>query len=156
MPLFTIAVQNAVPYRLLGVATSTVPFFRSLGGSVGLAIFGSIMSNSFTSQFTANLPPVVRDIVPPEQVAALAGNPEALASPEARATLSNILANRGAADETVLEQVLESLRNALSSAITDVFFIGFLVITAALVITFFISEIPLRKQHTAGDSIMPP
>ena len=33
IPLYTIAVQNAVPYNMLGVATSSTAFFRSIGGS---------------------------------------------------------------------------------------------------------------------------
>ncbi|MDP6131947.1 MAG: MFS transporter [Dehalococcoidia bacterium] len=37
-PVFTIAVQNAVPYRVLGVATSSIQFFRSIGGTMGLAV----------------------------------------------------------------------------------------------------------------------
>ena len=42
-PLYTIAIQNTVERRYLGIATSSTQFFRSIGGSLGLAIFGSFM-----------------------------------------------------------------------------------------------------------------
>jgi EmrB/QacA subfamily drug resistance transporter len=43
-PVLTIAVQNAVPVRDLGTATSANFFFRSLGGTAGVALFGAILS----------------------------------------------------------------------------------------------------------------
>jgi EmrB/QacA subfamily drug resistance transporter len=45
MQVLIIAVQNVVSYRDLGVATSGVTFFRSIGGSFGTAVFGAIFSN---------------------------------------------------------------------------------------------------------------
>jgi hypothetical protein len=45
MQVLTIVVQNAVQYRDLGAATSGVTFFRSIGSSFGVAVFGSIFSN---------------------------------------------------------------------------------------------------------------
>ncbi|MCD9198846.1 MDR family MFS transporter [Aeromicrobium wangtongii] len=45
MQVLTIIVQNTVDYRDLGVATSAVTFFRTLGGAFGAAVFGSLYSN---------------------------------------------------------------------------------------------------------------
>lgn len=45
MPVFTLSVQNAVEPRDLGVATSSVQFLRSLGGSVGGAVFGAVLAD---------------------------------------------------------------------------------------------------------------
>ncbi|WP_412540361.1 MDR family MFS transporter [Longispora sp. K20-0274] len=45
MQVLVIAVQNSVGYRDLGVATSGVTFFRSIGGSFGVSVFGTIFSN---------------------------------------------------------------------------------------------------------------
>jgi EmrB/QacA subfamily drug resistance transporter len=49
MPTSTLAVQNAVEWRDLGVASSLVTFFRSLGGAVGLAVYGAVFNASITS-----------------------------------------------------------------------------------------------------------
>jgi len=45
MQVLVVAVQNAVPYETLGVATSGATFFRSIGGSFGTAVFGAIFTN---------------------------------------------------------------------------------------------------------------
>ena len=51
----SIATQNAVEFHDLGVATATIMFFRSLGGSFGLAIFGTILSSTVRSEVPARL-----------------------------------------------------------------------------------------------------
>lgn len=149
-PLYTIAIQNAVPYNLLGVATSSSAFFRSIGGSVGLAIFGSIMSNRFASELFAKTPDAIKAIIPPEQLDALSHNPQALFSPEVQSQLRTALEQlpQGTA---LFQQMLEVLRQALDSALSQVFLIGFLIIVIAFVVNFFIKEIPLRKQHVLVD-----
>ena len=53
LQVLVIAVQNSVGYSDLGVATSGVTFFRSIGGSFGVAIFGAIFSNRLASELTA-------------------------------------------------------------------------------------------------------
>jgi EmrB/QacA subfamily drug resistance transporter len=45
--VFTIVVQNAVPFSVLGVATSNLTFFRQIGGTVALAFVGTIFATSF-------------------------------------------------------------------------------------------------------------
>jgi predicted MFS family arabinose efflux permease len=56
MQVLVIAVQNAVDYRDLGAATSGAAFFRSIGSSVGLAVFGAIFSNALTGNLARFLP----------------------------------------------------------------------------------------------------
>jgi len=53
--VFTIVVQNAVPFHELGVATSNLTFFRQIGGTVALAIVGTIFGNTFTQQLAPQL-----------------------------------------------------------------------------------------------------
>ena len=45
--VFTIVIQNAVPFHELGVATSNLTFFRQIGGTVALAFVGTIFATSF-------------------------------------------------------------------------------------------------------------
>jgi EmrB/QacA subfamily drug resistance transporter len=56
MQVLVLAVQNAVDYRDLGVATSGATLFRSIGGSVGTAVLGSIFSNRLSSELASALP----------------------------------------------------------------------------------------------------
>jgi EmrB/QacA subfamily drug resistance transporter len=55
MQVLTIATQNNVDYADLGVATSGVTYFRSIGGSFGASIFGTILNNDLSSKVTASL-----------------------------------------------------------------------------------------------------
>jgi EmrB/QacA subfamily drug resistance transporter len=56
MQVLVLAVQNAVEFRVMGVATSGSILFRQIGGSIGLAIFGAIFANSLHSKLAAQLP----------------------------------------------------------------------------------------------------
>jgi EmrB/QacA subfamily drug resistance transporter len=56
MPVLVLAVQNAVHPRDLGTATSASTFFRSIGGSFGVAIFGSIFANRLAYWLPRDLP----------------------------------------------------------------------------------------------------
>jgi EmrB/QacA subfamily drug resistance transporter len=56
MQVLVLAVQNAVPYRLLGVATSGSTLFRQIGGSIGVAAFGAIFANELRTQLASRLP----------------------------------------------------------------------------------------------------
>ncbi|MFC1910174.1 MDR family MFS transporter [Chloroflexota bacterium] len=147
MPLYTIAVQNAVPYRILGVATSSTAFIRSIGASVGLAIFGSVMSGRFISHFIGGIPEHMKGVVPMDLLGTIAHNPQALMSAEASAQLLSAFENLGAQGADMYQQVLELLRRSLESALSQVFMLAFFITLAALVVNFFIKEIPLKKEH---------
>ncbi len=56
MQVLVIAVQNAVPYEQLGTATSAATFFRSIGGSFGVAVFGAIFNNALVHNLPRYLP----------------------------------------------------------------------------------------------------
>src|SRR3954467_7588997 len=56
MQVLVLAVQNAVPYEMLGVATSGATLFRSIGGSLGTAILGAIFANRLSDLLEGRLP----------------------------------------------------------------------------------------------------
>lgn len=148
MPLYTIAVQNAVPYNVLGVATSSTAFSRSLGGSVGLAIFGSVMNNRFAAEFADRLPSTAKALIPPEQLAALTHNPQVLVSTETQGQLQTILEQTGPEGTALFRQVLQALHQSLNSSLTQVFLFALFAVCIAFLTNFFLKEIPLRRQHT--------
>jgi EmrB/QacA subfamily drug resistance transporter len=64
MQVLILAVQNAVPYAVLGAATSGVTLMRGVGGSVGTAVFGSLFTHELTAQLTGgSLPAQLRQIL---------------------------------------------------------------------------------------------
>src|SRR5262249_43274143 len=51
-----LAAQNALDYRLLGVATSSSTLFRQVGGSIGVSAFGAVFSNRLGHELAKRLP----------------------------------------------------------------------------------------------------
>ncbi|MFG2617734.1 DHA2 family efflux MFS transporter permease subunit [Streptomyces sp. NPDC048507] len=129
MQVLVLVVQNSVSYADLGVATSGATFFRSIGASFGVAIFGTIFTNRLGDKLSAALAGVP---LPPT------ATPERLeADPRAIGALPPRL--RG----TVLD--------AYSTAITDVFLYAVPVVLLAFVISWFLKEDKLRASVTAPD-----
>jgi EmrB/QacA subfamily drug resistance transporter len=151
MPLFLIAVQNAVPHSVMGIATSTNAFFRTIGGTLGLAIVGSIMNSAFITRFNENLSPQLSAVLPKEQLAALTDNPQALVNPDALVQLQSLFEGMGEQGEVLFASLVLTLREALSSAIGQVFLVSFFVVLVALVLVIFLKQIPLRKDNGEKD-----
>jgi EmrB/QacA subfamily drug resistance transporter len=152
MPCYTIAVQNSVPYRLMGTASSLMVFARSIGGTLGLAVLGAVMNNRFTYYFLHHLPPAVKTMVTAEQITGMAKNPQALVSPKAQMQLKALFAGFGSQGPAWSDQILQTMRQALAFAISQVFTIALGLILIGFVANFFIKEIPLRRQHDLSKS----
>src|SRR5581483_5100345 len=80
MPVFTLAAQNAVSFRQLGVVTSLTQFARSIGSTLGAAVFGSLLANRFGPALHEALPPNVSAAIPADQLAQFQ-NPQVLLNP---------------------------------------------------------------------------
>ena len=142
-PSFTIAVQNAVPHSLLGAATSATQFYRSVGGAMGLAVLGSLMASRFASGLSESLSPDIKEALPPERLASLGNDPQAVVNPDA---LVSLQASVGVAGDTALaESLLAALRGALADAIGDTFLVGLGILVLAAAATAFLKEYPLSK-----------
>jgi len=153
MPIHTLAVQNTVPYSIMGTATSMISLLRPLGGVFGLAIVGTILNNTFASSFIGNLSSEVKAVVPPEQLAAIVDNPQALVSPEAQAQLQGLFADMGSQGTALFDQMLFTLRNALNSALIQVFFVFMIVTVLGLIANFFLKGVP---PHRSKEDISAP
>lgn len=157
-PLFTIAVQNAVDYRFLGVATSSTQFFRSIGGSVGLAIFGAVLTNRFTHNVDSNVSSEIKDVLGADVLNQVSSSPNALVAPNSLEQLSAAFSVAGAAAPRLTAEFLETLRVALANSIGDIFKMALVLILVSLVGTLFLKEIPLKQRAKPGsdDEIKPP
>ncbi|MFB7913198.1 MFS transporter [Streptomyces sp. NPDC056061] len=129
MQVLVLVVQNAVTYQDLGVATSGATFFRSIGASFGVAVFGTIFTNRLTDKLAAVL--AGRPLPPGASAGQLAADPRAIdrLSPVLRA------------------QVL----HAYSTSITDVFLYAAPVVLVAFVFAWFLKEDRLRGSVTAPE-----
>ncbi len=121
MQILVLSVQNSVPVRDLGVATSAVNFFRSMGGSIGVAVFGAILSSRLAVEMATRLP-----VDAPAELLGSSVTPEAVRQlePALRATFID----------------------GFSAAITDVFLYAAPVLLVGFVLTWLMREIPLRTS----------
>ncbi|MBF5028705.1 MULTISPECIES: MDR family MFS transporter [unclassified Micromonospora] len=83
MQSLILAVQNAVSVRDLGAGTSSATFFRSLGGSFGVAILGAVLSSRLTSEMSARLPGALAQLPPEQRAAVTAGGDFSINDPAA-------------------------------------------------------------------------
>ncbi|MDW8058570.1 MAG: MDR family MFS transporter [Thermomicrobium sp.] len=152
MSLFTIIVQNAFPPERLGEVTSALTFFRSIGGTVGAAILGTVMTNRFNDELATRIPAEVRAAIPPDRLAALQ-NPQIFMSPEAMSQLQQQAAAMGPQGQQLLQLLLGAIRESLAVAIDHVFLAGMIILLLALLLTIVIPEIPLRRHRPGGATI---
>ena len=126
---YTLVVQNATSRGDLGVATSTTQLSRSLGATVGTAVFGTIMTNGMRTEIPKHLPA------------------HALRGPQA-AELSDGSGVGAVLDPNTLGQlpdaVATGIREGLAAAMHPVFVAGLPIIAIALFATLLIKELPLR------------
>ena len=147
MPVHIIAVQNTVPYAIMGTASSMITLLRPLGGVFGLAMVGSILNNRFTSSFLGNLSSGVKAVVSPDRLAGIVDNPQALVNADARVQLEGLFAGLGNQGKELFEQMLATLRNALNSSLTEVFFVFMCAGAVALVVNLFLKGIPGHRPR---------
>jgi succinate dehydrogenase/fumarate reductase cytochrome b subunit len=150
MPVYLIAVQNAVPHNVLGIATSTNAFSRTVGGTLGLAVVGSVMNSTFRSAFTEKLPAQVSAVVPAEALDSLTENPQALMNPDALVQLQAFFTQMGEQGMALFNSLVETLREALSAGIGRVFTVGFIILLVTLVISIFMKQKPLHSKRREG------
>jgi hypothetical protein len=125
-----LAVQNAVDYHDLGVATSGATLFRSIGGSVGTAVLGSIFSNRLSSELASSLP---------------AGAARGLGGAAGRAN--------PAAIAKLPPPIHTAYLNAFANALGTVFAVAAAIAAAAFLLSWLIEQRPLRESVSAGAGI---
>ncbi|MFH8367506.1 DHA2 family efflux MFS transporter permease subunit [Streptomyces sp. NPDC018031] len=130
MQVLVLIVQNAVAYRDLGVATSGATFFRSIGASFGVSIFGTVFAHQLGPRIEDAL--AGRPLPPGVDPGELSGDPRAV--------------SRLPADERA------GVLDAYADSITDVFLYAVPVVLVAFVLAWFLREEPLRGSVTAPDT----
>jgi len=136
MQTIVLAMQNAVEPRDMGVATSATTFFRQVGGSLGTAVFLSILFSSATSKISSAYSKAKG--TPAFQHAA-AAHPDQLKSIQGGGSLN---------DTSFLNGLVDALKHpflvGFSDAMDLVFLVGGFVLVIAFVLSVFMKEVPLR------------
>jgi EmrB/QacA subfamily drug resistance transporter len=151
-PLYLTAVQSALPRSFLGVASSQVQFWRQIGGTIGTAVLGSVLSQ----RLPVHIQDQVASLHLPAQAAKLitssGSNPQTLFDPAqiaaSRARAVSALGSQGAA---IFDQVLHGVRVALASTLHEVFLYGAAVLVIALIASVFLKDVPLRARQPSEE-----
>jgi EmrB/QacA subfamily drug resistance transporter len=147
--VFTIVVQNAVPFDKLGVATSNLTFFRQIGGSVGLALIGSIFGTTLRQQVPVQL--LAAGVPKPfvDQFAAQGASVQALErSGNLAITLQQTLPPEA---QAFIPGIVHAVNESLSLGIAAGLWIGLGAVLLALASSLFLPELPLRRTTQAQE-----
>jgi EmrB/QacA subfamily drug resistance transporter len=149
MPVFTLAAQNSVPFNQLGVVTSLTQFARSIGSTLGAAVFGSLLANRFGPALQEALPPNVVAAIPADQLAQFQ-TPQVLLNPQLSENLRASMASLGPQAMQVYDGLIGAIKIALASSLHDLFLNGAIIVALGAIAVIFLPELPLRKSH--GDA----
>jgi len=144
LPLYTLAIQNAVDVQRLGQATSAAQFFRQIGGALGTAVMGGVLAATLSAGI-AQLPDLPAGVIDP---ASLAGE-GALAAGSIRPALEAALGADGAALADDLEA---SVRGVFAEALARVFAALFWIAVIAALVTLFLPNQELRSGRGPASS----
>jgi EmrB/QacA subfamily drug resistance transporter len=123
--LYGVAIQNAVPLNRIGVVTSANQFFRQIGSTVGVAIFGTLLTNNLNTGLS--------------RWAASEGLP-ALSLSKLRSLSVDAQVHSG------VMNIPQAIRILIADAVTHVFLLSILVVLIALVATVMVPELPMRER----------
>ena len=127
MQTYTLVVQNTSERRDLGIATSATQFFRSAGGTVGIAVLGTVMAGRLQTAIADHLDPAVAAQMPEGTSLGI----DAVLDPEVLAQLP--------------DPVEEAIRLGLADALHQVFVVAIPLVLIAFLATLFIKTMPLRE-----------
>jgi MFS family permease len=123
--LYGVAIQNAVPLNRIGVVTSANQFFRQIGSTVGVAIFGTLLTNNLNVKMNA--------------WAAATGLPSMSLS-KLRSLSVDAQIHSGAMN------LPEAVRVLIADSVTHVILLSIFVVVIALTATLMIPELPMRER----------
>ncbi|UQD52266.1 MFS transporter [Bacillus methanolicus] len=154
LTVFTLTVQNAVDQSLLGVATASSQLFRSVGGTVGVAIMGTLLNSRMKDKMETMTQNNETNhmAVSPELAGKMKSlqNPRLLLDHEKLGQVKSMLPKEVV---PLFENIIHSLQEALTYALSGVFLFVTFTMLLAVLLTFFLKEIPLRSAADSSANV---
>jgi EmrB/QacA subfamily drug resistance transporter len=156
MPIFTIAVQNAFSHERLGEVTAAIQLSRSLGGTVGTAIFGGVMNSQLAQHLTniGNDPfiKMLKQFNPASSLAHLDNNTvQTVLNPQTQSFITSSFTHAPRALQAQLtssfSHFVDVVKLAFTQSVDHIFFVSTLLMAAALAVVVFLPQLELRKSH---------
>lgn len=155
MSTFTVIVQNQYPTHRLGEVSAGLQFFRSIGSTVGLAVFGTILNSQFASSLASSLPSELKTLATDPATAEQLSNPQALLSVQAKSQLMELFGQFGSQAESLFNSFMSAVRDSLQFAMGDLFFLAAIISAVGFVAVLFLKEVPLRRTHSGEEPAGP-
>jgi EmrB/QacA subfamily drug resistance transporter len=139
-PVYALVVQNAAPRAQLGAATATSQFFRSIGSTIGVALFGTLLLGIYHQRLATALPAdtsvAVRQLV---------DNPLQMSGEHASAA-------HAVPPEALTPAVAAAVRSSLAAGMQRVFDLASIVMALSIGLNVLLPELPLRTraEHTTA------
>jgi len=161
LAVFTIIVQNAVPWQKLGVATSNLTFFRQVGGTVGLAIAGTVFARTLTAETpTQVVNSLLASGVSQQQINVFQQNFDATTAfnindisavgDMGARILAGVPEQARPFVEPFIPAIVQGIHQAFSLAIADTMWISMIATFIAAIATLGLKELPLRRSVGAN------
>jgi EmrB/QacA subfamily drug resistance transporter len=135
MQVLVLAVQNAADFRDLGVATSATNFFRSMGGSIGVAVFGAVLAARSAAELAHRLP---ADAM--ARMSAAGGGEAGL----------DTIANSPERIRQLPADIQHAIVGAIAAAVHAVFLWAIPLLVVGFALSWFLKEIPLKDTAHTG------
>jgi EmrB/QacA subfamily drug resistance transporter len=140
-PVYTVAVQNVAPRAQMGAATASTIFFRAIGSTLGVSLFGSVLLTNYHAEFGRLLPAGV-----PQGALKFFDNPLLLV--QMRPQLEGLFSQypNGLA---LLQTLMVNVRASLVHGLHLIFVSSACVMGGAVVLNLLLKNVPLRAHHHA-------
>ncbi len=147
MSVYTVVVQATVSQRNMGVATSTLVFIRQVASTVGLAIAGTLVGSTFTSQLPLHL---ARAGVPAAAVRRLALSGTGGLTGIGTSATASVTRTLPPALRALVPHIVRAIHATLAEALASTFWLGVIGAAAALAAVMVLREVRLRTTTGVG------
>ena len=147
MPVYTVAVQNVAPRKHMGAATASTTFFRQIGSTLGVAVFGSVLLTNYHHDFAKSVPAGI-----PERALGAFSNPLLLAQlrPQLEAAFAPYPGG-----PTILQMLFANVRIALMHGLQLIFISSAVIMCAGVFLNIFLKDVKLRRTAKAPEPEVP-
>lgn len=142
MPTFMLIVQNALPHKVLGVVSSSTQLFRQLGGTIGVAIMGTLMTTRMRYELAQGITLEEKAVLDQTGLSELK-DPQVLLDPD---FMTKIKSSLSLDMLPLFNEMQYHLQSSLALSIESVFILGFVVMFGAFFLALLLKEIPLRDK----------
>ncbi len=149
LPVLTVVVANAFPYKLMGMVDSTQQFVRSLGGIIATPVLGAVLINSFSGNFTQDLPGALTSALsklPQAQQQAML-DPQGLINAASQTAIQSQFTAFGQQGQALYQQFIAAVHQALATGMTHLFALGMVFMILAVLAALILPEVRLQLNE---------